>query len=59
MIAQEAHLAALSIKPELYAGIQNDGVQLHAEISVPKGNYWLRTGVYDQRSPKSARWKFR
>jgi hypothetical protein len=27
-------------------------VQLHGEIAVPKGNYWLRTGVYDRNSRK-------
>ena len=31
---------------------QNTGVQLHSELAVPKGNYWLRTGVYDQGSRK-------
>jgi hypothetical protein len=25
---------------------------MHAEIEVPKGQYWLRTGVYDQGSHK-------
>jgi hypothetical protein len=30
----------------------NSGVQLHAEIAVPKGNFWLRTGIYDKQSRK-------
>jgi hypothetical protein len=42
----------LKIKPDVYAVFQNTGVQLHAEIGVPKGNFWLRTGVYDQASQK-------
>ena len=25
---------------------------MHSEISVPKGQFWLRTGVYDERSRK-------
>jgi VWFA-related protein len=36
-----------------YAVFQSTGVQLHADLAVPAGgNYWLRTGVYDQRSHK-------
>jgi hypothetical protein len=30
--------------------LSEHGVQLHAELAVPKGNDWLRTGVYDQES---------
>ena len=25
---------------------------MHGEIMVPKGQYWLRTGVYDEASRK-------
>ena len=46
------HLVALSIKPDIYAIFEKTGVQLHGEVSVPKGQYWLRTGVYDQTSHK-------
>jgi len=49
---REEHLVALNIKPDVYAVFQKTGVQLHAEIAVPKGQYWLRTGVYDQASHK-------
>jgi VWFA-related protein len=52
IISREDHLAELNIKPDVYASFQQTGVQLHAEIGVPKGNYWLRTGVYDQGSRK-------
>ena len=52
IISREDHLAALNIKPDAYALFQSTGVQLHAELAVPKGNYWLRTGVYDQGSRK-------
>jgi hypothetical protein len=27
-------------------------VQMHGEVQVPKGQYWLRTGVYDEASRK-------
>ena len=46
------HLVQLNIKPDVYAVYQQSGVQLHAEIGVPKGQYWLRTGIYDQGSRK-------
>ena len=52
VISREDHLAGLNIKPDAYAIFQSTGVQLHAELAMPKGNYWLRTGVYDQGSRK-------
>ena len=50
--ARKDFLAALTIRPDVYAIYQQTGVQLHTEIGVPKGQYWLRTGVYDQGSRK-------
>jgi VWFA-related protein len=52
IISREGHLVALNIKPDVYAVFQNTGVQLHAELAVPDGNFWLRTGVYDRGSRK-------
>ncbi len=52
IVSRKDHLAGLKIKPDVYAVFQDTGVQLHAEISVPKGNLWLRTGVYDQISQR-------
>lgn len=52
IVSRKDHLVALKIKPDVYAVFQNTGVQLHAEIGVPKGNLWLRTGVYDQNSQR-------
>jgi VWFA-related protein len=52
LISREDHVVELNIKPDAYAVFQKDGVQLHTELAVPKGNYWLRTGVYDQASRK-------
>ncbi len=52
IVSRKDHLVGLSIKPDVYAVFQSTGVQLHAEIGVPKGNLWLRTGVYDQASQK-------
>ncbi len=52
VVGRKDHLVALSIKPDVYTLFQNTGVQLHAEIAVPKRNLWLRTGVYDRNSRK-------
>jgi len=52
IISREDHLVDLNIKPDVYAIFQNTGVQLHADLAVPKGNFWLRTGIYDRASHK-------
>lgn len=52
VISREDRVVELDIKPDVYAIFQSTGVQLHAELALPKGNYWLRTGVYDQGSHK-------
>lgn len=46
------HIAELKIKPDVYAVFEKTGVELHADIATPKGNYWLRTGIYDANSRK-------
>jgi VWFA-related protein len=46
------HIVQLKVKPDIYKIFQQTGVQLHAEIDVPKGQFWLRTGVYDESSHK-------
>jgi VWFA-related protein len=50
--SRKENVVELNIKPDAYAVFQQKGVQMHAEIGVPKGQYWLRTGVYDQGSHK-------
>lgn len=52
VIDHQVHVAAVAIKPDAYALFQSRGVQLHADIATPKGNHWLRTGIYDQNSGK-------
>jgi VWFA-related protein len=46
------HLVDLNIKPHIWAIMQQRGLQLHGEIEAPKGQYWLRTGIYDESSHK-------
>jgi VWFA-related protein len=50
--SRKDHLVALNFKPDVYAIYQQKGLPMHAEIEVPKGQYWLRTGIYDQGSRK-------
>jgi VWFA-related protein len=42
-----------SLKPELYTSVQKTGAQFHQEIDVPKGEFYLRTGIYDTESDTS------
>ena len=58
IVSREDHVAQLNIKPNAYIVFQQAGVQLHAELAVPKGNYWLRTGIYDQGSRKVGTMEF-
>jgi VWFA-related protein len=46
------HLVALNIKPDIWKIFEQTGVHLHADLDVPRGQYWLRTGVYDQATRK-------
>jgi hypothetical protein len=50
--SREDHLVKLSIKPDVWAIYQKNGLQLHGQVHVPKGEYWLRTGIYDEGSRK-------
>jgi VWFA-related protein len=50
--SREDHLVNLAIKPDAYAAFQKTGLQMHGQITAPKGQYWLRTGVYDEASHK-------
>jgi hypothetical protein len=52
VVSRKDHIVQLHVKPDVWAVYQNTGVQLHADIAVPKGNFWLRAGVYDQQSRK-------
>ena len=50
--SREDHLVDLNVKPDIWTIFEKTGVQLHGEITAPKGQYWLRTGVYDEASRK-------
>src|SRR5208337_2244791 len=40
----------IPLPPEAYAAARQVGLQLHFEIDVPKGDFFLRTGIYDLNS---------
>jgi VWFA-related protein len=44
--------ALLSIKPEIWDIYKKTGLLFSTEIPVPKGQYWLRIGLFDQGSGK-------
>lgn len=43
----------LALRPDRYALFAQSGLQLHQEIDVPKGDVFLRTGVYDAAANKA------
>lgn len=52
IVTRKDHVVELNIKPDIYTIFGKTGVKLHDSIEVPKGQYWLRTGIYDQASRK-------
>ena len=52
VVTHEEHLVELNVKPSVYPIFQKNGVQLHGAVNVPRGDYWLRTGIYDERTRK-------
>jgi hypothetical protein len=37
----------IRLQPKVYAGLLQVGLQIHKEIDVPRGDVYLRTGIYD------------
>jgi hypothetical protein len=52
VVNQQARRAALTLKPEVYAAMKTMGLKLKAKFEAPAGQYWLRTGVYDEGDAK-------
>jgi VWFA-related protein len=50
--SRQIKLANLKIKPDAYAVFQQTGLQMRSFVDVPKGQFWLRTGLYDPASHK-------
>jgi len=42
----------LALDPNLYAASERTGVQIHEAIDLPKGDLWLRTGIFDRASAR-------
>ena len=47
IVTRKDHIVALNIKPDIEKVYQKTGIQLRDWVEVPRGQYWLRTGVYD------------
>ena len=45
----------MNIEPDGFAALQSRGgpIQAHLEIDVPKGDAYLRSGVYDWKTAKA------
>ena len=43
----------LALRPDRFAMFSQSGLQLHQEIDIPKGDVFLRTGVYDAAASKA------
>ena len=52
IVTRKDHIVALNIKPDIYKVFEKTGVQLRDSVEVPRGQYWLRTGVYDPSTRK-------
>jgi len=52
VVTHEEHIIELNVKPDVYPVFEKNGVQLHGAVNVPRGEYWLRTGIYDERTRK-------
>ena len=52
IVGRNDQIITLDLKPDTYALFGNVGVQVHAGIVAPKGQLWLRSGIYDQGSHK-------
>ncbi|MGA8089861.1 MAG: VWA domain-containing protein [Terracidiphilus sp.] len=52
VVNQQARRAALTLKPDVYAAVKTAGLGMTAKFEAPAGQYWLRTGVYDEDGAK-------
>lgn len=43
----------MELRPEIYVAVQKSGVPVHLEIDLPKGDFFLVTGVYDRKTGKA------
>ena len=52
IVSRKDQIVALTLQPDVYAFFREAGVQLHAEMEIPQGQHWLRTG-YDPATHKA------
>jgi hypothetical protein len=49
-VNRDDRVISMEADEDTYAEFESEGVKEQQEIEVPKGQYWLRTGIYDQGS---------
>jgi VWFA-related protein len=47
---RDDRVISMEADEDKYAEFESEGVQVHQEIDLPKGEFWLRTGIYDRAS---------
>jgi VWFA-related protein len=52
IITHKDNIVALNIKPDIYKIFEKTGVQFRGAVEAPRGQFWLRTGVYDPATHK-------
>jgi hypothetical protein len=52
LVTRKDHIVVLNFKPDIYKLYEKTGIQLRDSVEVPRGQYWLRTGVYDTATNK-------
>jgi VWFA-related protein len=52
IVSRKDTQASLAIKPEVWEIYKKTGLLFSTRIDIPKGQYWLRIGLYDQSSAK-------
>ena len=52
IVSRKETQATLGIKPEVWEIYKKTGLLFSTQIEIPKGQYWLRIGLYDQSSAK-------
>lgn len=46
------NVVQLAIKPNVWEVFEKSGLQLHQDVEVPAGQFWLRTGIIDDTTHK-------
>lgn|GEM_PF-3646635 len=51
-MSQQARRAAITLELEVYAEMKTSGLKMIAKFDAASGQYWVRTGVFDEGGAK-------